>query len=139
MRQLIFTVVATVIATAGVRAETVVSPAEFREYAEGYTLYFERDGQRFGSEAFEEGGKARWRYPDGSCVRGAWRPNGAQLCFLYETPVGTPRADVLCWRLLRDEDGMFARLLNGDEPGLELRVTGRDRRPLLCGEPGQST
>lgn len=119
------------------RAEEPVSPTEFREYSEGYTLYFEREGQPFGSEHFEEGGKARWRYNDGSCVRGAWKPHGAQVCFLYDAEEA--EREVLCWRILRDEEGLFARLLSGGNAGLELRVVGRDRRPLLCGEPGTQT
>ncbi|MEM1159724.1 MAG: hypothetical protein AAGJ28_02225 [Pseudomonadota bacterium] len=119
--------------------ETPVSPSEFRDYAEGWTLYFERDGEVFGSESFSTGGDTRWRYNDGSCVRGAWRPHGAQLCFLYEADENQDR-EVLCWRVLRDKDGLIARLLNGGEnAGLELRVVRRDKKPLLCGDPGTST
>lgn len=116
--------------------ETVVSPGEFREFAEGWTLYFERDGKPFGSESFSSDGKTNWRYRDGSCVSGAWRPHGAQVCFLYDQGEGD---DVLCWRVLRDSEGLMARLLNGENQGLQLRITGRDKQPLLCGEPGKST
>jgi len=115
--------------------EEVVSPSEFREYAEGYTLYFERDGEPFGSETFEPGGNTVWRYMDGSCSDGAWRPHGAQVCFYYGE--GT---DVLCWRLVRDDEGLVVRLLgDGPDAGMELRVTARDERPPICGEPGQGT
>ena len=117
-------------------AQEVVSPDEFRDYAEGYTLYFERDGAPFGSEAFEPGGHTRWRYTDGTCVRGVWRPHGAQLCFLYESD---DESGPLCWRMLRDAGGLLARLLDGDNAGLEIRVTRRDHAPLLCGAPGRST
>ncbi|MFK7944499.1 MAG: hypothetical protein AB8B85_16510 [Paracoccaceae bacterium] len=116
--------------------EVPISPSEFREYSEGWTLYFERDGRPFGSESFDSSGKTRWRYSDGSCVEGYWRPHGAQICFLYESD---QEDEVLCWRMLRDEEGLLARLLNGTNQGLELRITGRDRRPLLCGEPGTAT
>jgi hypothetical protein len=118
-------------------AEQSVSPDEFREYAEGWTLYFERDGLHFGSEEFRSDGMVRWRYSDGSCVRGAWRPHDGQLCFLYDTE--DEGAVINCWRMMRDEQGLFARLLDGENAGLELRVTRRDRAPLLCGEPGRST
>lgn len=116
-------------------AEQPVSPSEFRAYAEGYTLYFEQGGEPFGSEAFEPGGKTLWRYNDGSCLRGIWKPHGAQLCFFYGV-----QSDVLCWRVLRDEQGMLVRLL-GDtsDAGLELRITGRDQVAPLCGEPGRGT
>ncbi len=63
--------------------EQPVSPSQFREYAEGHTLYFDRDGESFGSEAFEPGGQTLWRYMDGSCTEGVWRPHGVQLCFFY--------------------------------------------------------
>lgn len=116
--------------------EKPISPREFREYAEGWTLYFEREGQPFGSESFEPGGETVWRYRDGSCVEGDWRPHGAQICFLYDSEL---EADVLCWRMLRDDQGLLARLLNGQNEGLELRITGRDKQPLLCGEPGTDT
>lgn len=116
--------------------EVPIGPSEFREYAEGWTLYFERDGRTFGSETFEPGGKTRWRYGDGSCVDGNWRAHGAQICFLYDSD---QEEEVLCWRMLRDQEGLLARLLNGDNQGLELRITGRDKRPLLCGEPGTAT
>ena len=46
---------------------------------------------------------------------------------------------LFCWRMLRDEEGMIARLLDGPDAGLEIRITGRDKAPLLCGEPGRGT
>ena len=129
--------VAAILLTAGpALAQEIVSPHEFREFAEGHTLYFERDGVPFGSESFQPGGKVRWRFTDGSCVRGVWQPQGAQLCFLYDAP---EMEGPLCWRMLRDENGMFARLLDGPGAGMEIRVARRDRTPLLCGEPGRST
>jgi hypothetical protein len=116
-------------------AEQPVSPSEFREYAEGYTLYFDRDGEAFGSETFEPGGKSIWRYIDGSCTPGVWKPHGAQICFYYGE--GT---DVLCWRMIRDDEGLLVRLLgDGPDAGLELRITDRDQRQPICGEPGRGT
>ena len=116
-------------------AEQPVGPSEFREYAEGHTLYFDLDGEPFGSEAFEPGGQTLWRYMDGSCAEGVWRPHGGQLCFYYGEG-----AEVLCWRLIRDDEGLLVRLL-GDSPdaGMELRITGRDQRQPICGEPGRGT
>ncbi len=112
-----------------------MSPDEFRDFAEGWTLYFERDGQPFGSEKFEIDGKVRWRYSDGSCVRGAWRAHRGRLCFLYDsTENGT---EISCWQMVRDDEGLFARLLDGENAGLELRVARRDRAPLLCGRSGR--
>lgn len=130
--------VLTAVPLAEAPAEEAVSPSEFQQYAEGWTLYFERDGQDYGSETFEPEGKVRWRYKDGSCVDGTWRPHGAQLCFLYDSQ--GPDGEILCWRVLRmDDGGLIARLLNRAEDELELRITKRDKKPLLCGTPGTET
>lgn len=134
MRMLILAVV---LIAAPTLAEEPLSPEEFRDYAEGWTLYFEREGQPFGSETFEQGGKVRWRYSDGSCVRGAWRPHDGRLCFLYDS--AAEGALLNCWQMVRDDEGILARLIDGENAGLELRVTRRDRSPLLCGEPGLDT
>ncbi len=116
-------------------AEKPLSPTEFRDYAEGHTLYFDRDGAPFGSEAFEPGGQTLWRYMDGSCTEGVWRPHGGQLCFYYGDG-----SEVLCWRLIRDDEGLLVRLLgDGPDAGMELRITGRDQRRPICGEPGRGT
>lgn len=122
-------------ATAVSAAEEPVSPSEFREFAEGWTLHFEQDGEPFGQEAFGSGGETVWRYPDGSCIEGVWKPHGAQLCFFYYGQ----GSEVLCWRALRDEKGLLVRLLGeGPDAGMELRVTGRDKAPPICGDPGRA-
>lgn len=131
------TLLAAILIAAPALAEEPVSPEEFRDFAEGWTLHFERDGRPFGSEAFERDGKVRWRYSDGSCVSGAWRAHDGQLCFLYDS-VEEGRV-INCWKMLRDEEGLLARLLDGENAGLELRVKRRDRAALLCGEPATST
>ena len=115
--------------------EQPLSPSEFREYSEGHTLYFDLDGAPFGSEAFEPGGQTLWRFKDGSCTEGVWRPHGGQICFYYGDG-----AEVLCWRLIRDDEGLLVRLLgDGPDAGMELRITARDQRRPICGEPGRGT
>jgi hypothetical protein len=117
--------------------EQIVSPSEFREYAEGWTLYFDRDGQPFGSEEFYDEGRVKWRYRDGSCIDGVWRTHGAQLCFLFDT--SNSDGQVQCWRVLRKDEDLYVRLLNDTPDVFELRVSGRDKRPLLCGAPATNT
>jgi hypothetical protein len=91
-------------------AEEPVSPSEFWDYAEGHTLYFERDGEPFGSEAFEPGGRTTYG----------------------------EATEVQCWRLIRDDKGLLVRLLGeSSDAGMELRITGRDKRQPICGEPGR--
>ena len=112
--------------------DEIVAPGAFVDWAEGYTLYFEHDGAPFGAERFGPDNSSTWRYQDGSCVEGVWRVHGAQLCFFY----GQGR-EVLCWRMLRRDGSYVARLLgDGPDAGMELVVTGRDREPLLCSDPG---
>lgn len=132
MRHLL-AVLCLVLAAPAALAEEPVSPSEFRDYAEGWTLHFEMDGEPFGTEVFEPGGHTLWRFRDGSCTPGVWRPHGAQVCFFYGDG-----SEVLCWRVLRDDEGLFVRLLGeGPDAGMELRITGRDRQKPLCGEPGR--
>lgn len=116
-------------------AQEVVGPEEFRAYAEGYTLYFERDGEEWGAERFNPDGSVRWRYPDGTCLDGVWRGHDGQVCFYYG-----PGSEVLCWEMRRFGSVLMGRLLGeGEDAGLELTITGRDKRPLICGAEGFDT
>ncbi|MEL6266188.1 MAG: hypothetical protein AAFR52_11185 [Pseudomonadota bacterium] len=109
--------------------EGQLTPDEFRAYSEGYTLYFERDGEPWGSEWFGPDGAVTWRYPSGTCIEGVWRGYDRNICFYYG-----PGTEVLCWSMRREEDGLIGELLEGDEAGLELTITHRDRVPLSCGD-----
>ncbi len=112
-------------------AEEPVSPSRFRDFAEGHTLYFHQDGQYFGAESYGPDRTAVWQFQNGPCVRGSWRPHGGQICFRYEDG-----RDEVCWRLFRDAEGLYARLVDAaGAPPFELRVVGRDTRPLNCGGP----
>ncbi|MEM6421100.1 MAG: hypothetical protein AAF698_00820 [Pseudomonadota bacterium] len=112
-------------------ASEPMTPEEFGEYATGYTLYFERDGEPWGSEHFDPDGSVTWRFPSGTCVEGVWRPYEDQVCFYYGQD-----DEVLCWSMSREGDGLVGVLDSGEEAGLRLEITGRDRRPLICGEGG---
>ncbi len=110
--------------------EVPLLPAEFRAYAEGWTLHFEKDGKPFGEEVYRRGGETLWRDPGGQCLRGQWRPYGARICFYYGRD-----SEVLCWRFLRDDKGYLVRLLNTEDRGLTLRISGRDRHEPICAGP----
>ncbi|GMG82889.1 hypothetical protein LNKW23_21020 [Paralimibaculum aggregatum] len=117
---------------APLQAEEPISPSAFGAYAEGYTLYFTEGGEYFGAETYAPGRTTLWQFRFGDCVRGTWRAHGGQICFRYEDGDG----EEICWRMLRDEKGLFARLLgDGPDAGMELRVVRRDREPLRCGGP----
>lgn len=121
---------AILLASLPTRADQPVSPAEFAEFATGWTLYYEEDGEPMGSETFRPDGRVRWRDADGVCADGVWRAYGDQMCFYYGP--GTP---VQCWALSRTQpDGPIRLTLTGDgeDAGLALDVAGRDRQPLTC-------
>ena len=121
---------------AGAAAETVVPPAEFAEYAEGYRLTFEADGAFAGAETFGPDGRVTWQTPEGVCLDGLMRAYDDRLCFYYGI-----RADIQCWHVLRDEQGLKVRSLDGgpSPAGLTYRITERDRQPLSCHGPGRAT
>ncbi len=82
-------------------AQEVVSPEAFERLAEGRTLHFTLDGAPFGAEQYFPGRRSLWRFEDGSCEAGAWRPEGDLVCFRYEAE--GPSAQ--CWRFRRAGGG----------------------------------
>lgn len=106
-----------------------VTPQAFRDYAEGWTLYFERDGEPWGAESFEPGGAVTWRFREGGCLAGVWRPYEGDVCFYYGQG-----EDVLCWSLRREDGRIVGTLETGADAGLELDIVRRDRVPLSCGQ-----
>lgn len=134
MRPLLLALCLTALPLVAAPADEPVSPSQFRDYAQGWTLHFSRHGEPFGQETFKPGRHTVWRNPDGSCMNGVWRPYGARLCFYYGEG-----DQVSCWRALRDDKGLYVKLLgDGPDAGLELRVTGRDKARPLCGAPGRA-
>lgn len=103
--------------------ERPVAAEEFRAYAEGWTLHFERDGRPFGVERYDPGDRVLWKPEGGDCAPGVWGEADGAICFLYDRGAA-------CWRLFRDAAGLFARPAEGDGPA--VRVIRRDRAPLLC-------
>ncbi len=110
-------------------AETVMSPAQFRAYAENQTLYFEQSGKPYGAEQYLPGDRSIWRYADGSCSKGVWHARGMQICFVYEG-----ESDEQCWLFLKKPDGIAARAM-GREPVEDLTVIWKDTSPLRCSAP----
>lgn len=113
------------------RADEPMGPAEFRDYAEGWTLHFELDGRVYGAEQYLPGQRSLWRFGEEGCERGVWFGEGEAICFSYETNPGP-----LCWLVYRRGGDIFARLRDVGPEGGELRVSRRDRAPLHC--PGPS-
>lgn len=129
--------VAAMIAAAPARADDPVSPEEFADYAQGWTLYYEEDGEPAGAEQFRPDGRVRWRDADGECIDGVWRAHRDMACFYYG-----PGSEVLCWTLHRTRPrGNIVATLTGEseDAGLELEIVRRDRAPLLCRGEGAAS
>lgn len=110
--------------------DELVTPEAFEAYAEGYTLYFTEAGERFGEETYLEQRQTLWRNRVGHCQEGYWYDDAGAICFVYP-----PDEAPVCWAVLRDAKGLYAKLLFEDGvilDGLEIRIAGRDREPLPC-------
>ena len=115
---------------ASARAQELLSPEDFRRYAEGQTLYFSLLGTPYGVEQYLPGNRVIWQYADGSCVRGIWYPKGGLICFVYEGD-----GEELCWQFFQDGQSFIARAVDMEAPA-DLKVIGRDRQPIACEAPG---
>ena len=110
-------------------AETIISPQEFEALSTGKTLYFTRDGRRFGAEQFYTRRRSTWQYFDGECSDGVWYAQGDLICFVYK---GNPEPQ--CWQFLKTADGFVARA-EGASPDFDITMSGIDNRPLDCKPP----
>lgn len=118
--------------------ETPMTGAQFRALTEGYTLHVEDEsGAYYGSDQFPGDNQSIWLPSEGACLHGVWGEVEDKICFLYEMSVPA------CWRVFRD--GIAgARFERAPIPGLDdaeqpdgegrliLRLTNRDRRPIIC-------
>lgn len=118
-----------VFAHAAPAQEAPMTGAEFRAFAEGHTLHFEDEtGEHFGSEQYFEGGQTLWLPRGGQCERGVWTAESGRICFLYAVGIA-------CWRVYRLGENDLAAISADDlegEPTTRLRLTRRDRTPLIC-------
>ena len=121
---------------AGASAETVVPPAEFLDYARGYTLTFEENGEFAGAESFADDGRVTMETPEGVCYEGLVRSYDDRICFFYGVS-----DQVHCWHALRDAKGLKVRSLSdgAGQAGQTYRITGRSRRPVSCQGPAMDT
>jgi hypothetical protein len=112
-------------------AQDVLPPEAFEAMSEGRTLHFSRLGLPFGAEQYFPGRRSLWRFADGTCLAGEWRPAGEAICFTYE---GDPAEQ--CWHL-RQWGGRFAAHLieDGAEAGFRLDLERIASEPLPCPGP----
>lgn len=113
-----------------VQAEDIMSPETFEAFTSGTTLYFSKNGEPYGAEQYFKDRRVIWTFTNGQCERGAWFPEGEQICFVYET-----QNESQCWHFLETESGKRARVVGAD-PQEDLTVEGQNTRALNCPGPG---
>lgn len=107
-------------------AESPLSPAQFEEYVEGRTLYFNSGGVEYGVEEYLPNRRVRWSFLDGECKDGDWYPVGNQICFEYEDGTGPQ-----CWTFFQDTGGLRAKFQGGDFES-ELYEARKSDKPMVC-------
>lgn len=115
-------------AHAATAQDAPITGEEFREFSEGWTLHFsDPTGEYFGSEQYFEDGSTMWLPRSGDCEQGVWAEDSPRICFLYPTGIA-------CWMVYREGDRLRAVAADDNEadPPLELFMTRRDKRPVVC-------
>jgi hypothetical protein len=95
------------LAAAPIFAQTLITPDEFLDAADGRTLTFHifPNGQLVGAEEFLTRSLSVWRDHAGTCVYGDISVDSANLCFLYDGRDGQD-----CWLPFRQGDRLFVRI-----------------------------
>tara|TARA_R110002049_G_scaffold23781_7_gene84852 strand:+ start:66383 stop:66772 length:390 start_codon:yes stop_codon:yes gene_type:complete len=117
---------------APVAAQTILTPDEFLDRAEGRTLTFESfpGGGLVGVEQFLSRSRTRWVHADGHCTTGQMEKRPPFLCFIYSDDPSREH----CWVPYDHPEGLLVRSPEGDTQ----RVTEISDIPLVCGDPPMS-
>lgn len=125
MHRAVLCLLAGVITSGSVGAETIMSSAEFEAWSTGRTLEYHIDGKLWGSETHLAGRATIDADAGGACRSGYWYPAGDDICFVYDVSPGP-----YCWRFLKDGDQVFAAVAS-DPLGAPVSVTPTDT-PIPC-------
>ncbi|PKQ03801.1 MAG: hypothetical protein CVT71_02870, partial [Alphaproteobacteria bacterium HGW-Alphaproteobacteria-10] len=80
------------LATPAAAQETPVDGGAWRDYVEGWTLYFEENGAPFGAESYFADDSVLWQPEGGDCAHGYWTETPRGICFIYGDGLA-------CWRM----------------------------------------
>ncbi len=108
-------------------AETPMTADAFEAHTAGRTLTFEADGIPYGIERYMAGRRVLWSFLDGQCAMGRWYPDGAAICFVYDTAPEEPQ----CW-LVYLEDGRLRTVLTRDPEGPPLYQARDATEEMIC-------
>ena len=114
---------------AAAETETTISPHDFGEMAEGYTLYFDQRGRPYGVEQFLPGQRTIWAFEGDECLEGEWFAIGDAICFEYDGHPGTH-----CWTI-HDRAGQLRIRALGAMPEDDLTLSRRSEEPMFCPGP----
>lgn len=108
--------------------------AAFEAETTGKTLYFQMQGQSYGTEQYLPGRRVIWAFDGGDCREGTWfEPIPGSICFVYDhDPV--PQ----CWAFFKEEGRLRARF-EGSGPDSDLIETRRSTAPMSCPGPWVGT
>ncbi|MEX0366085.1 MAG: hypothetical protein AB3N22_08465 [Ruegeria sp.] len=116
-------------------AQTLISPEDFLDAAEGKTLSFYevRSGELVGVEQFLDRSRSVWKQVGEHCVYGRISTPGGRICFLYDND---PDRQPVCWWPFMQGDRLMVRLATFlDAEIQEVRSITSD--PISC--PGELT
>ncbi|MGS4946680.1 hypothetical protein ACVDG3_14460 [Meridianimarinicoccus sp. RP-17] len=120
---------ALILATTLVHAETPLDADAFDATVTGRTLVYGTEAGPYGIEEYLPGRRVRWSFLDGECMDGRWYPQGDAICFAYEG-----RESPECWRFFRDGARLGARP-TGEPDSAPLYVIAESPEPLICRGP----
>lgn len=120
---------ALILATTLVHAETPLDADAFDATVTGRTLVYGTEAGPYGIEEYLPGRRVRWSFLDGECMDGRWYPQGDAICFAYEG-----RESPECWRFFRDGAQLGARP-TGEPDSAPLYVIADSPEPLICRGP----
>lgn len=117
------------VAASTLSAQTLISPDEFLDEAEGKTLTFHlfESGAFFGVEQFLSRSLSVWREEGQDCVYGRVTTEGRELCFLYDHQ---PDQKV-CWLPFRHRGKLLVRLASFTDPEVQV-VQNITNDPIPC-------
>ncbi|MCF6272033.1 MAG: hypothetical protein L3J37_02420 [Rhodobacteraceae bacterium] len=118
------------------QAQVILNAEDFDTLSQGTTMYFSENGRFYGAEQFLPDRRSVWRAEDGSCVNGKWYQLDRDICFLYDNE-DSPH----CWEITTSADGLTVTSTTENPsatpgvPPLVLKLSGQDRKPILCTGP----
>jgi len=114
-------------------AETRLTPEQFERDSAGKTIYFRDTDRQFSAEQYLPDRRVVLLHLGGTCMHGFWRPEGDQMCFIYDVDPGRWH----CWHYIQTPaQERLHRFVDETGPtDFELTIIKEDTKPLDCPAP----